>query len=295
MPTAPLSELSAQNVLYARARLGEGPLWDGTKQVLYWVDIHNHRVHVFEPSSGDDCHWEVGDLGSAIALMGSDKLLVALGSRIASLDLTSGAVDTLSTFDFEVPGTRFNDGKCDPQGRFWIGTISPQPGTAALYRYDPDGSVRVMETGLTIANGLGWSPDGTTFYLTDSPLRKIYAYRFDGATGEISDRTVVIDLDDEPVEPDGLAIDNDGNIWTALWDGWSVACFSPAGEALGRVKLPVQRPTCPTFGGPQRQTLYVTTASVGLSQQAIQQGFYAGDLFAIATPAPGLATNPFAA
>jgi sugar lactone lactonase YvrE len=282
-------------VLYARARLGEGPLWDGTKQVLYWVDIHNHRVHVFEPSSGDDCHWEVGDLGSAIALMGSDKLLVALGSRIASLDLTSGAVDTLSTFDFEVPGTRFNDGKCDPQGRFWIGTISPQPGTAALYRYDPDGSVRVMETGLTISNGLGWSPDGTTFYLTDSPLRKIYAYRFDGATGEISDRTVVIDLDDEPVEPDGLAIDNDGNIWTALWDGWSVACFSPAGEALGRVKLPVQRPTCPTFGGPQRQTLYVTTASVGLSQQAIQQGFYAGDLFAIATPAPGLATNPFAA
>jgi sugar lactone lactonase YvrE len=295
MPTAPLSELSAQNVLYARARLGEGPLWDGTKQVLYWVDIHNHRVHVFEPSSGDDCHWEVGDLGSAIALMGSDKLLVALGSRIASLDLTSGAVDTLSTFDFEVPGTRFNDGKCDPQGRFWIGTISPQPGTAALYRYDPDGSVRVMETGLTISNGLGWSPDGTTFYLTDSPLRKIYAYRFDGATGEISDRTVVIDLDDEPVEPDGLAIDNDGNIWTALWDGWSVACFSPAGEALGRVKLPVQRPTCPTFGGPQRQTLYVTTASVGLSQQEIQQGFYAGDLFAIATPAPGLATNPFAA
>jgi sugar lactone lactonase YvrE len=129
--------------------------------------------------------------------------------------------------------------------------------------------------------------------LTDSPQRKIFAYQFDGTTGEISDRTVAVDLGDEPVEPDGLAIDSDGNIWTALWDGGCVACFSPAGEALGRVKLPVQRPTCPTFGGPGLSTLYVTTASVGLSQKEIQQGFYSGDVFAIAAPVPGLPTNPF--
>ncbi|MFQ4135986.1 SMP-30/gluconolactonase/LRE family protein [Nodosilinea sp. PGN35] len=298
MPPASLSELSAQNVLYARARLGEGPLWDGDKQVLYWVDILNHRVHVFEPSSGDDCHWDVGGVGSALALTAGDRLLVALGNRIASLDLTSGAVETLHTFEFDAPDTRFNDGKCDPQGRFWIGTMSPDhPGQAALYRYDPDGSVKTMETGLTISNGLGWSPAGDTFYLTDSPQRKIYAYRFDGETGEIGDRTVAIDLSDEAeaVEPDGLAIDSDGNLWTALWDGGCVACFSPAGDALGRVKLPVQRPTCPTFGGPNRSTIYVTTASVGLSQKEIQQGFYSGDVFAIAAPAPGLPTTAFGA
>ncbi|WP_017298550.1 SMP-30/gluconolactonase/LRE family protein [Nodosilinea nodulosa] len=293
MPTHLRPELSAQNVLHARARLGEGPLWDSAKQVLYWVDIYNHRVHVFEPSSGDDCHWDVGDLVSTLALMAGEKLLMALGSRIAYLDLTSGAIETLYSFDFSSPGTRFNDGKCDPQGRFWVGTCSSNSGQASLYRYDPNGSVQMMETGLTISNGLGWSPDGHTFYLTNSPQRKIFAYRFDGETGDISDRTVVVDLGDEPVEPDGLAIDRDGNLWTALWDGWGVACFSPTGEALGRVELPVQRPTCPTFGGSNLSTLYVTTASVGLSQQEIQQGFYAGDIFAIAAPVPGLPTNPF--
>ena len=293
MTSATLPQLSAQNLLHARARLGEGPLWDGDKQVLYWVDILNHRVHVFEPSSGDDCHWDVGGVGSALALMPGEKLLLAMGNQIAALDLTSGTVETLKTVEFDAPDTRFNDGKCDPQGRFWIGTISQTPGQAALYRYDPDGSVHTMETGLTISNGLGWSPDGGTFYLTDSPQRKIFAYSFDGSTGEISDRTVLIDLDDESIEPDGLAVDADGNIWTALWDGWCVACFSPTGSALGRVSFPVPRPTCPTFGGPNLQTLYVTTASAGLSQQELQEGFFSGDLFAIAAPAPGLPTTPF--
>ncbi|WP_035991008.1 SMP-30/gluconolactonase/LRE family protein [Leptolyngbya sp. KIOST-1] len=298
MSLTTLPDLSAQNVLHARARLGEGPLWDSDQQALYWVDILNHRVHVFEPSSGDDCHWDVGDVGSAIALMRSNQLLVAMGNRIARLDLTSGEVETLHTVEFDAPGTRFNDGKCDPQGRFWIGSMSPeQPGHAALYRYDPDGSMRKMETDLTISNGLGWSPDGGTFYLTDSPQRKIFAYQFNGETGEISDRRVAIDLNDEDdaVEPDGLTIDSEGNLWTALWDGGCLVCFSPSGEALGRVNLPVPRPTCPTFGGPNLETLYVTTASVGLSQKEIQQGFYSGDVFAIAAPVPGLPPFPFGA
>lgn len=285
--------LSAQNVLIARARLGEGPLWDGDSQVLYWVDIYNHRVHIFEPSSGDDCHWDVGGLASALALAGDQRLLVAIDNRIATLDLTSGAVTTLATVDFPDPGTRFNDGKCDPQGRFWIGSLSPTPGQAALYRYDPDGSLQTMETGLTISNGLGWSPGGDTFYLTDSPTRCIYAYRFDGATGTIHDRRIAINLGDEPVEPDGLAIDAEGNLWTALWDGGCVAGFRPNGDPLGRIFLPVPRPTCPTFGGPDRRTLYVTTASVGLSQQEIQQSIEAGDLFAIAMPTAGLPSHPF--
>lgn len=285
--------LSAQNVLIARARLGEGPVWDGERWVLYWVDIYNHRVHIFEPSSGDDCHWDVGGLASALALAGDQRLLVAIDNRIATLDLTSGTVKTLAIVDFSDPGTRFNDGKCDPQGRFWIGSLSPTPGQAALYRYDPDGRLQTMETGLTISNGLGWSPDGGTFYLTDSPTRCIYAYRFDGEAGTIHDRRIAIDLGDEPVEPDGLAIDAEGNLWTALWDGWCVAGFSPSGEPLGRIPFPVARPTCPTFGGPNRRTLYVTTASVGLSQQEIQQSITAGDLFAVAMPIAGLPSHAF--
>lgn len=292
---APISlrDLSPENVLASRARLGEGPLWDSRQQMLYWVDILNHRVHVFEPSSGDDCHWDVGGLASALALMDGDRLLLAIDQQLAYLDLTSGEVTTLATLDLPSPDIRCNDGKCDPQGRFWIGTLSQEPGQAALYRYDPDGSLHTMETGLTISNGLGWSPDGTRFYLTNSSERTIYAYRFDGDSGNISDRVPLITLKDEAIEPDGLAVDSTGNIWTALWDGWCVACFSPSGECLGQVDLPVQRPTCPTFGGPDLRTLYVTSAGVGLSQQQVQAGFEAGDLFAIATPVPGQPTHGF--
>ncbi|NCJ07212.1 SMP-30/gluconolactonase/LRE family protein [Synechococcales cyanobacterium C] len=287
------ARLMAQNRLIARARLGEGPLWDGVQQVLYWVDIYNHRVHIFDPDTGQDCHWDVGDVVSALALMADDRLLMAMGNRLATLNLTSGVVETLRGVDFPQASTRFNDGKCDPQGRFWIGSLAEEPGQAALYRYDPDGALQVMETGLTISNGLGWSPDGDIFYLTDSSARTIYAYRFEGETGQISDRTPLIQFTDEQIEPDGLTIDQDGNLWVALWDGWCLACISPRGEELGRVQVPVPRPTCPTFGGPNLRDLYVTSASVGLSQKAIQQAFEAGDLFGITLPVRGIPTTPF--
>ncbi|GAB4461164.1 MAG: SMP-30/gluconolactonase/LRE family protein [Elainellaceae cyanobacterium] len=284
---------AVQNVLNARARLGECPLWDGAAQLLYWVDVYNHRVHQFDPATGRDRFLEVGDVVSAIALAGEQQILMALGNRLALLDTQSGTQQTLYTAEFDCPGTRFNDGKCDAQGRFWIGSISPQPGQAALYRYDPDGSWQTMETGLTISNGLGWNPAGDTFYLTDSPQRKIFAYSFDVATGTIGDRRVLVDLGDEPVEPDGLAIDTQGNLWSALWDGWCVVQFDAAGRELQRISLPVQRPTCPIFGGAALTDLYVTSASVGLSQAEIQAGFYAGDLFCLRTDFTGLPAHRF--
>ncbi len=287
-----LVQSSVQNLLTARARLGEGPVWDADQQTLYWVDIYNHLVHQFNPKTGKDRYFEVGDLVSAIAIAKPDQLLLALRDRLAFLNLKTEKLETLKSVKFSHPDTRFNDGKCDPQGRFWIGSISQVPGQAALYRY-ADGSLEEMETGLTISNGLGWSPDGQTFYLTDSPKRTIYAYNFDGETGKISDRRVFVQLEDESVEPDGLTVDTAGNIWSALWDGWAVVCFNPHGEELLRLKMPVQRPTCPTFGGPQLTDLYITTASVGLSQQEIQQGFYAGDVFSVSTATPGMPTYSF--
>src|SRR6185437_863090 len=144
-----------------------------------------------------------------------NRLLLALRNRLASLNLDSGAVESLRQFEF-APGARFNDGKCDPQGRFWIGTMSEQPGQAALYRYDADGSLHVMETGLTISNGLGWSPDGASFYLTDSHVREIYVYRFDTGSGAISDRRLLVSFSGDVAVPDGLTIDRRGHIWTAL-------------------------------------------------------------------------------
>lgn len=292
---AGMSLWQVEDVLAARARLGECPVWDPERGLLAWVDVYNHRVHQFEPSTGRDRYFETGEAVTALALTGGERLLIALRDRLALLDPRDGALDELCRIELGHPDTRLNDGKCDAQGRFWVGSISVHPGDASLYRYDPDGSVHVMETGLTISNGLGWSPDGRTFYLTDSPERVIYAYDFDAATGAIGDRRVHVDLTAERVEPDGLAIDGAGQLWSALWDGWSLVCFDPSGHELERWELPVQRPTSLAFGGAALTDLYVTSASVGLTQTEVQRGILAGDLFRITTGVRGLPSHRFAA
>lgn len=283
--------MTVQIVLDARARLGECPLWNVDRQQLFWVDAYNHRVHQFDPATGQDRFFDVGDIVSAIALVDRDRLLLALRDRLAYLNVESGEVTPFYQFNFPYPNTRCNDGKCDAQGRFWIGTVSETAKQAELYRYDPDGSIRVMETELTISNGLGWSPDRSTFYLTDSAQHQIYAYDFDAEAGTIQNRRTLIDLSSEAVEPDGLSIDTQGNIWTALWNGWCVACFDATGKELDRVNLPVQRPTSVTFGGSNLTDLYITSASVGLSQKEIQQGFNAGDLFRLSTDTQGMPSD----
>jgi sugar lactone lactonase YvrE len=284
-----------EDVVTARARLGECPVWDPLRRTLVWTDVYNHWVHAFDPSAGEDSRFDAGDVVSAIALGGPDRLLLAVRDRLVHYDLLTCTMRQFATVPLTPRETRLNDGKCDAKGRFWIGSLSDELGAAALYRCDPDGRVQRMESGLTISNGLGWSPDDKTFYLTDSPKRIIYAYDFDLEAGTLGNRRVLVHLGDEPVEPDGLAVDREGRLWSALWNGWAVACFDPSGRELERIRLPVQRPTSPSFGGDALADLYVTSASVGLSQKEIERGFQAGDLFRIATQTTGLAEYSFAA
>ncbi len=146
---------------------------------------------------------------------------------------------------------------------------------------------------MTIANGLAWSPDGSVFYLTDSAQHRIFAYDYLAETGTIVNRRTLIDLSAEVVEPDGLTIDIDGNLWSALWDGWCVACFAASGQELSRIQLPIPRPTCVTFGGPDLTNLYITSASVGLSQTEIQKCHTAGDVLCLADVGQGMPTQSF--
>lgn len=282
-----------KNILPARARLGESPLWNPADRLLYWVDIYNHRVHQFNPVTQEDRFFPVGDVVGPIAPAGTDRLIIAQRDRVAFLHTQTGQITPILSVEADKPDNRFNDGKCDPQGRFWFGSISQEPGQASLYRYDPDGSLHLMAIELTISNGLGWSPDGTTFYLTDSQPHKIYAYDFDAATGSIENRRTLIDLSDAAFEPDGLTIDAEGYIWSAMWNGWCIIRFDPEGKEVLRIALPIQRPTCCTFGGEQLTDLYITTASVGLSQQEIEQGFDAGDLFCVQTDVTGMPSYSF--
>ncbi len=282
-----------QNILTARARLGEGPCWRSDEQQLYWVDIYNHRVHQFNPTTQSHRYFDVGEVVGCLAPAGEHRLIMALHQQIAFLDTQTGAITPIQTIAHPHPDTRFNDGKCDPAGRFWFGSVSGTPEAAQLYRYTADGTLTVMETGLTISNGLGWSPDQRTFYLTDSYRRTIYAYEYDLASGDLGDRRVFIDLTQEESEPDGLTIDQDGCIWSAMWNGWCIVRFDPNGQEMMRFLLPVQRPTCCTFGGANHQTLFITTASIGLSQTEIQKSFYSGDLFSLETDVTGLPTHHF--
>jgi sugar lactone lactonase YvrE len=282
------------NVLNARARLGEGPIWDDTEKLLYWVDIFNHRVHQFHPASGKNVFFDVGDVVGAIAFAGANRLIMAQRHSLAFLDIQTGTVTSIVEMETDLLDNRFNDGKCDIQGRFWFGSMSAsEKEQASLYRYDFDGSLQVMETGLTVSNGLGWSPDQKTFYLTDSPKQKIYAYDFDAVTGNISNRRIFVDLTGESFYPDGLTIDSQGYIWSAMWNGWCVIRFSTEGQEVFRLQLPVPLVTSCTFGGEDLQILYITTASIGLSQREIEKSFNSGDLFAFNTDVMGLPTYEF--
>ncbi len=284
---------SPKNVLQARARLGEVPFWHPDEQLLYWADIYNHRVHQFNPATGATQFFDVGEVVGCIAPAGNDRLIIGQRHRIAFLDTTSGKVTPILDIENN-PNIRFNDGKCDRLGRFWFGSMSsssePQ---GRLYRYNQDGSLHVLQTELTISNGLGWSPDNNTFYLTDSLLQTIYAYDFDSESGSISNRRILIDLKAESFFPDGLAVDRDGCIWSAMWDGWCIIRFDPQGKEMRRVMMPVQRPTSCTFGGEDLTTLYITTASVGLSEVEIQNSFYSGDLFSLRVDTSGLPADHF--
>ncbi|MDZ8052660.1 MAG: SMP-30/gluconolactonase/LRE family protein [Aulosira sp. ZfuVER01] len=287
------AQYSPKNILEVRTRLGEGPCWHQDEQLLYWVDIYNHRVHQFNPATNAHKFFDVGEVVGCIAPAGTNRLIMAQRRRLAFLDTSNSKVTPILTIEDNEPDTRLNDGKCDAAGRFWFGSMNTSGPKGCLYRYDPNGSLHKLETGLTISNGLGWSPDNNTFYLTDSPLKTIYAFDFDAETGSISNRRVFIDLNTESFYPDGLTIDGEGCIWSAMWDGWCIIRFDPSGKEMMRVIMPVQRPTCCTFGNADLMTLYITTASVGLSEAEIQNSFYSGDLFSLPTKISGLPTYHF--
>lgn len=284
--------LNPENILTVRARLGERPCWAAQTQRLYWVDIYNHRVHQFDPVTGSDRFFDVGEIVTCLAPAGENRLILALRHHLAFLDTQSGAVTSFVELKKQAD-IRFNDGKCDPLGRFWVGTLCTSGAKASLYRYDPDGILEEMETGLTISNGLGWSPDHQTFYLTDSSPKMIYAYDFDLSRGQIENRRIFADLSEFPFAPDGLSVDSQGCVWSAMWDGWCIIRFDPNGQEILRVPMPVPRPTSCTFGGSDLTTLYITTASVGLSEAEIQNSIFSGDLFALKTQVTGFAANHF--
>ena len=279
----------------ANAILGEGPSWDPTHSVLYWVDIKRPAVFRFDPALGQTGHWPMPFAIGCVAPTGDGRLVFADAHGFGFLNLETGELVRILDPEPDRPENRFNDGKVDRAGRFWAATMHDpckQP-TGSLYRLDGDLSVKRVDSGFICSNGLGWSPDDRSMYFTDSMLRTIWAYEFDSPTGALGARRVFAKLADNDGVPDGLTVDSEGFVWVAIWDGRRVIRYAPDGSIDRQVMMPVHRPSSCMFGGQDLKTLYITSACVELAWSALKEGVLAGALFALDCDVAGLPESVF--
>ena len=274
--------------------LGEGALWDWRHELLIAVDIPAGRVLVNDPADGSTRSIEVGQPVSAAMLCGEHDLLLAVRDGFATLDLTTDVVEPLVAVEADKTANRMNDAACDARGRCFAGTMATddKPGAGTLYRLDEDLSVHAVLHGLTISNGLGWSPAGDVMYHIDSKAGGIDTHDFEADSGALSGRRRLIDTDPSWGLPDGLAMDAEGGIWVAFWDGSALRRFSPAGELTETLELPAARPTRPAFGGADLDQLYVTSAKLDPGQAA--DGDLGGAIFVLQPGVRGVRANVFA-
>jgi sugar lactone lactonase YvrE len=275
-------------VAAAGAELGEGPMWDARSGRIAWVDILDRRIHLTDPATGATESIETPFHVGAIAPRAHGGFIAALQDGFWVMG--DGPTRRIASVPEARPSVRFNDGKCDPAGRFWAGTMAYDQarGAGALYRLDAEGRPTLVIDGVTISNGLDWSLDGGTMYYVDSPLQRIDAFDYVPSTGEISDRRTVVKVAPEMGTPDGLTVDADGGIWVALWGGSAVHRYLH-GRLDRVIKLPVSQPTSCAFGGAELDELYVTSASEGLSDSDRRAQPLAGALFRIR---PGIRGRP---
>ena len=260
--TVNVGQATLELVADAHATLGEGPVWDDARGVLWWVDVTAGRVRRFEPGTGQDRAMEVGSPVGAVALRHDGTLVAALAGSIVSLDPDAGSSQTLVALDSDRGRIRCNDGKCDPAGRLWVGrmALDEARGAGSLLRVDTNRRVSTHLSGLAIPNGLGWSPDGRTMYFIDSTWLEVHAYPYDRVAGTMGEGRVLIRFPDDGSVPDGMTVDEEGHLWVARWGGSCVQRIAPDGSVGQRIELPVRRVTSCTFGGGDLGDLYVTTA-----------------------------------
>jgi sugar lactone lactonase YvrE len=248
-------QVRAEVLIDVRAALGEGPRWDAARQRLLWVDIEGRALHAWDGSR--DRALPVGARVGAAAPTAGAGVLVALADRLALVG-ESGALRDLVALPHGAEH-RLNDGVCDDQGRFWVGSmrIDEAPGEAALYRYDGVDLVTIL-TGVSLSNGIGWSPDRTRMYYVDSPTQRIDVFDYDG---EARNRRPFATIDDGDGTPDGLAVDDEGGVWLSLWGGSSVRRYDPSGRLDATVEVAAERVTASCFGGDDGRTMFITTAA----------------------------------
>ncbi len=263
--------------------LGEGPVWDERAQVLYWVDIKAPAIWRLDPATGTTTSWPMPHRIGAIALRENGGLIAAMKPGIAFVDLDADKVEIIARPEPGMPDNRLNDGACDAMGRFWAGSMDDTETnpTGHLYRINADRSIARFEAGFVVTNGIRWSNDNKRMYFVDSVARTIWSYDFDLASGTPGPRRVFAQLTEAEGYPDGLCVDAQDHVWGAHWAGSRLTRYRPDGTKERTIAIPAPNVTCCCFGGANLDTLYVTTARIGLSDDDLNAAPKTGGVFAV--------------
>jgi sugar lactone lactonase YvrE len=279
-----------------KATLGEGPIWDAHTQTLYWLDILNKRIY-----ANDNLLAELDEFIGCIAPRQNGGLILTKRFSFWMLDQTQGKPDSVRTallqpLTTEPTTNRFNDGKCDPRGRFLAGTMDMNESdpTGSLYSFDGKSVTKILGD-VTISNGMAWSPDHKTFYYIDTPTRSVRAFDYDLETGAIANPRKAIYVPESLGWPDGMTSDTQGNLWIAMWGGAKMTKWNPGtGELLEQIPVPAKNVSSCVFGGKNMNELYITSARVGLDEATLQQYPLTGGVFRVETNVEGMPTFEFA-
>ena len=277
------------------AQLGESPVWHEDQQALYWVDILRPAVYRFDPETGVNEACVLEKLVSAVLPTKGDELVVTTQDGVELLDFKAGTLRPFSDPEHGLHENRLNDAKVGPGGAIWVGSMrmdAAKP-TGGLYRVDQHGQSLRQESGLTVSNGLAWSPDNRTFYFVDTVPGLIYAYDCVPGSGSLTNRRVFAQVPAEDGRPDGISVDDQGGVWCALWDGWKVRRYTCDGTLDFDLDMPIPRPTSLCFGGSGNRTLFITSARTRLPAATLSEAPLSGGIFAVDAGFGGVPTNCF--
>ena len=276
------------------AVLGEGPVWVALEAALYWVDIKGRKIFRLD-ERGKLEQWETPFRVGSLAPRAGGGFIAGTDHGIGSVDLETGRFEIVQDPEADLPDNRLNDGKVDRHGRFWAGSMddTEKAATGSLYRVDPDLRVTRIDEGYRVANGPAFSPAGDLMYHNDSGRRVTYVFDLDD-DGNASNRRVLATYGADEGYPDGMTVDAEACLWIAFWDGWCVRRYSPEGQCMAKIEMPVARPTSCAFGGPDLDRLYITSANIGLDQAARSAQPQAGGLFMASPGVRGVSEIPFA-
>lgn len=278
------------------AELGEGAIWNYKTQELYWIDIEGKSLNIYNPETNKNSSLETPTRIGTVVPKNEDTVLIALEDGVYNMNLKTGKTSLFVDMTVPLKGRRFNDGKCDPAGRFWVGSMHMQQktGEASLYTFDAYGNTEIKKDSVTISNGIVWTADKKTMYYIDTPTAQIKAFDYDNSTGAISNERIAVTVSENLGFPDGMTIDSEDMVWVGMWNGNAVIRFNPkTGEILQKIEVPAHNVTSCAFGGENLDTLYITSATVDMTDEEKKEFPLAGSVFKVKPGVTGVKASFF--